>query len=142
MHDIYNKRLARWTTPGYYFLNRPGIAVARIVVEIDVNAPDEQDYMMALNLQDDISITDLTVGGNEYEGELELIAPITPIMPEDVAGLSAKQFFAIASVIVRYNPPSDKRIAGAIKYTEMATAPELEQARHIALKKMGYEVVD
>lgn len=139
MHDIWNNLLATWTKPGYYYLNRPGVAVARIVVEIDVNASDEQDYMMALNLQDDISITDLTVGGNEYEGRLELIAPVVPIMPEDVAGLSAKEFFAIASVIVRYNPPRDTRIANAIKYTKLATALELEEARHAALKKMGID---
>lgn len=137
MHDIWNNLLARWTTPGYYYLNRPGISVARIVAEIDVNAPDEQDYMMALNLQDDISITNLDLGGNEYEGRLELIRPVNPIMPADVKELSAKEFFAIASVVIAYNPPKDKKIIEDIRHTELATASELEAAKRTALKKMG-----
>lgn len=137
MRDIWNNVLAEWTQPGYYYLNIPGVAMARLVAEIDVGGASEQEYMIALDLQDDLTITDVAIGGNEYEDSYRVVNPVTPIPPRDVAELGAGEFFSIASVIERFNPPKDPSIRPGLSYTEEATAPELEAAKIKALKKMN-----
>ena len=135
MRDTWGNLLTRWTKPGYYYINRPGVAIARIEVAIDVDARSERDHMMALDVQNDFFISDLAVGGNEYEDKLALIKIPDTITMENVDELPAKQFFAIASVIVHYNPPKDKRIAQALRNTETAQPQVLEAAKQKALLK-------
>jgi hypothetical protein len=137
MRDVWGNLLGRWAEPGYYYLNRPGITVAKLVAQIAVNPYDEQDYGSVYDLQQDMSITDITLGGNEWEGEMPLIYPKNPIPSKPVQDLSAREFFAIANVIALYNTPNNPDVIKDLYYTQTASTSELDKARTQALYEMG-----
>jgi hypothetical protein len=135
--DIWNNIINIWKTPGYYALktcDRQGIL--KLLATIPVDAGDEQDYNMGLGLLEDLSINNINVGGNDYSDSLPLISPGNEIHPMDVRTLSAKEFFAISSVIAYYNPPQNTKITKLLKETESTPTYTLESAKQMALRNI------
>lgn len=140
MVNLWNEPLATFTKPGYYLLDAPGEKVAILTAKIEVHPESETDWLMALDLQDTFSIVDTSVGGHDYEDSQVLVVPAKSIETSDITQMSAKEFFAIASAILHFNPPRDKKLAqklrATLKLSETARPAELEAARAKVLQHL------
>jgi hypothetical protein len=143
MVNLWDEPIATFSKPGYYGLSVPGEKVARLLAKIEVHPESESDWIMALDLQDTLSIVDIGVGADEYEDSQALVSTSEDLVSVDIAKMTAKEFFAIASTIVHYNPPRDKKLAdklrATLRRTETARPSDLEAARIKALGRLGIE---
>lgn len=145
MVNLWNEPLHKFTKPGYYALHVEGEKIAHLTAKIEVHPESESDWLMALDLQDTISIVDIGLGNNEYQDSQVLIVPEKSLDRDDIAELTAKEYFALASTIVHFNPPRDKKLAEKLRATlrrsETALPTDLESARLKALQRLGIEAL-
>lgn len=143
MVNLWDEPIATYSKPGYYLLNAPGEKVARLTAKIEVHPESETDWLMALDMQDTLSIVDIGLGADEYEDSQVLVVPSQRLESDDIASMTANEFFATASTIVHYNPPRDKKLAeklrAALHRSETAKPADLEAGRLKALARLGIE---
>ena len=144
LYDIWNNERAAFDKPGGYVLNIPGCSAGIAVASVACKDPrDEQEYQMAFDVMQDLSIQDVGVGGsaNDYEDYLTLVPSAATLNVEEPFEISGKEFFAIANAVYKFNPFPEKVRTGyrtaLLRRTMMMSAPELDRIKSAAMKKMG-----
>lgn len=144
LYDVWNNERAIFNKPGEYVLNIPGcsagIAMASVACR---NGHDEQEYQMAFDIMQDLSIQDIGVGGsaNDYEDFLTLAPAAASLNVEEPFNVGGKEFFAIANAVYKFNPfPETVRTGyrtALLKRTMTMTAPQLDAIRDAAMARMN-----
>jgi hypothetical protein len=144
LYDIWNNVRAVYNKAGDYLLDIPGCSAGVAMASIACSdGSDEQEYQMAFDVMQDLSIEDIGVGGsaNDYEDFLTLVPAASTLNVEEPFEISGKEFFAIANAVYKYNPFPEKVRTGyrteLLKRTMSMTAPDLDVIKAKAMAKMG-----
>jgi hypothetical protein len=144
LYDVWNNVRAVYTKPGEYHLEIPGCAAGIVLATVESKEPgvDIQDYLMALDVIQNLVINDIGVGANDYEDFQTLVPAASTLNVDDPKDVSGKEFFAIANAVWEFNPfPGSARTNKAresmLIKTKRMTPSELDEIKKEALSKMN-----
>ena len=144
LYDIWNNERAIFDKPGEYVLSIPDCSVGTVVASIACrNEHDEQEYQMAFDVMQDLSIQDIGIGGsaNDYEDYLTLVPAAATLNVEEPSAISGKEFFAIANAVYKFNPFPEKIRTGyrtaLLRRTMTMSAPQLDAIKDAAIARMN-----
>ena len=139
LYDLWNNERQVFTKPGYYGLGIPDSAAGIILVRVRcMDRSNEQEYQQAFDVLQDITISDIGLGVNDYEdsqSEAPMASTLKTLKPDEISG---KEFFAIATVVYDNNPfptHGTGKTAALLEQTGRMTPVELEDIKRIAMKK-------
>ena len=139
LYDVWNNVRAIYDKPGKYHLEISGCSAGIAMASIECkNASDEQEYQMAFDVMQDLSIEDIAVGANDYEDYLTLVPSAATLNVSEPREISGKEFFAIANAVWKYNPFPGARSARRgelLSRTMTMNASDLDKIKEIALSK-------
>jgi hypothetical protein len=141
LYDVWNNPRQVFDKPGVYRLDIPGSSAGVAIASVECkDGSNEQEYQMAFDVMQDLSIEDIGVGANDYEDFQTLVPAAATLDVRDPIGISGKEFFAIANAVWKFNQFPGKRTGyrgDLMARTMRMTASELDEIKRRAHVKMG-----